>query len=581
MPQVATSYDITAKVPIDKRLRVQTIAQRDALANKWGGMEVFVRDLNKWFRLLDNETTWIDTMGAAAASNDFYFTTDATLAGGYTDFATLYAAMTSKAGMKRLIVCSNGLTVPVGDWNFENVEITSLINIPGTYTLAVEGAINNPRGLSGRLTILKVNSGVINLGGYVRIAGVFSFFQYAIFKVLSNSTIDIYEDASVGFDVIGTISVSVNVFDSGSYYPSKAPVGSFVYVFKKSTSVHVGSKPLDFLGTLTIYADTRAKHLGMDGISGMVSTDVQAALAELNTKIGAGGGGGGGSTTALYVHPPVADVAALKALDTTSATTYPDRWIILVESQGAIYRHDRESAAVADDDLIIETTIGRFIKVSSSGGGSTVEFATNAEELAGTEAAKASTPAGRQSWWTFIKGIPQTIAGIWTFATSSIHSYLTANTVVTVDADKKLVSTAINNGFNLAKATSSEVDANKVVVSSDTRLSDARTPLAHTHSTSSIAIDPSTVVADRILTFNLKKILTCTIGATFQFTLAGSGNVVGVPILIKATATGSSPTWSTPFQNIGGVFDPTNGAVNYIELQFISQTEVLFNIYRK
>ena len=64
------------------------------------------------------------------------------------------------------------------------------------------------------------------------------------------------------------------------------------------------------------------------------------------------GGGGTG------VFEPVQDITELKALDTTDAFEYPDKWAILVEDQGQFYRLDRDSAVSESLPRIVEPTTG-------------------------------------------------------------------------------------------------------------------------------------------------------------------------------------------------------------------------------
>jgi hypothetical protein len=64
------------------------------------------------------------------------------------------------------------------------------------------------------------------------------------------------------------------------------------------------------------------------------------------------GGGGTG------VFAPVADLTALKALDTTIAEDWPDKWAIYVESVRLFYALDRESLAADDGDTVIAPTTG-------------------------------------------------------------------------------------------------------------------------------------------------------------------------------------------------------------------------------
>lgn len=70
----------------------------------------------------------------------------------------------------------------------------------------------------------------------------------------------------------------------------------------------------------------------------------------LNTKASS-------SQAASAIFAPVADITALKALDTTSAILFPDKIIINVEANG-IYRLDRDSTATGDDNRIVEPTVG-------------------------------------------------------------------------------------------------------------------------------------------------------------------------------------------------------------------------------
>lgn len=64
------------------------------------------------------------------------------------------------------------------------------------------------------------------------------------------------------------------------------------------------------------------------------------------------------------VFAPVADLLALKALDTTIAKDWPDKWAIYVESVRLFYALDRESTAAGDDDLIVSPVagVGRWIR---------------------------------------------------------------------------------------------------------------------------------------------------------------------------------------------------------------------------
>ena len=61
--------------------------------------------------------------------------------------------------------------------------------------------------------------------------------------------------------------------------------------------------------------------------------------------------GGGGTGTGVF--EPVEDITALKALDTSNATTWKDKWTIIVEGEGNWYRLDRESVVAESLPKII------------------------------------------------------------------------------------------------------------------------------------------------------------------------------------------------------------------------------------
>lgn len=71
--------------------------------------------------------------------------------------------------------------------------------------------------------------------------------------------------------------------------------------------------------------------------------------------------------TGAGVFIPVQDLTALKAIDTTDADNYPDKWLIHVEDAG-LYRFDRDSSAPEDSPSVIAPTVGvgRWIKLSSA-----------------------------------------------------------------------------------------------------------------------------------------------------------------------------------------------------------------------
>jgi len=67
------------------------------------------------------------------------------------------------------------------------------------------------------------------------------------------------------------------------------------------------------------------------------------------------------------IFSPVADLTALKALDTTSSSTWPDNGIIVVKSLGT-YRLDRSSVSAGDDNRVVQPTtgVGRWLKIAST-----------------------------------------------------------------------------------------------------------------------------------------------------------------------------------------------------------------------
>jgi hypothetical protein len=65
------------------------------------------------------------------------------------------------------------------------------------------------------------------------------------------------------------------------------------------------------------------------------------------------------------ILPPVPDLLTLKALDTTDAKIYPDKWVIFVDSLKSFYTLDRDdSTSIDDGEYIIAPTTGagRWIK---------------------------------------------------------------------------------------------------------------------------------------------------------------------------------------------------------------------------
>jgi hypothetical protein len=85
-----------------------------------------------------------------------------------------------------------------------------------------------------------------------------------------------------------------------------------------------------------------------------------ATAAAIKTAIDTVGAGVGSK-----ILDPVASLTTCKALDTTSATNFPDKAIMLIESLG-LYRLDRDSSSAGNDNTIITPTLGsgRWFKLT-------------------------------------------------------------------------------------------------------------------------------------------------------------------------------------------------------------------------
>ena len=119
------------------------------------------------------------------------------------------------------------------------------------------------------------------------------------------------------------------------------------------------------VGKIPIWNSTTGDLLG-DGYTVDVtltsSTSSVPTSGAVNTALNNMAAGLGGGT-----KPGVADIATLKAINTTNSSDYPDKLMILVENTG-LYRLDRESVAVNDNNFTIAPTTGsgRWIKISGS-----------------------------------------------------------------------------------------------------------------------------------------------------------------------------------------------------------------------
>lgn len=117
--------------------------------------------------------------------------------------------------------------------------------------------------------------------------------------------------------------------------------------------------------------DAKVKASGADSGKGYLEDEIVAGAGVSLAVLGADGenkkleisssGGGGGA-----IAPPVQDITALKAIDTTSAGAWPDKIEILVEDTG-LYRLDRDSSDSESLPSIVAPTtgVGRWFRISA------------------------------------------------------------------------------------------------------------------------------------------------------------------------------------------------------------------------
>jgi len=108
------------------------------------------------------------------------------------------------------------------------------------------------------------------------------------------------------------------------------------------------------------------------------------------------------------IQVPVADITALKAIDTTSMG---DKSLINVESKG-LYRFDAESTDTGDDDRVVQPTTGsgRWLKMSASindhnnlsniQGGATGEYNHVTDDVLAALAGASGTPSSSNTYLT-------------------------------------------------------------------------------------------------------------------------------------------------------------------------------------
>ncbi len=95
--------------------------------------------------------------------------------------------------------------------------------------------------------------------------------------------------------------------------------------------------------------------LGSASTSLPVTSVVYTAIQNISSGIGGA------------VLPGVADITALRAINTSNSSSYPDKALILVEATG-LYRLDRDSEASESGDFVIAPTtgVGRWIMLINS-----------------------------------------------------------------------------------------------------------------------------------------------------------------------------------------------------------------------
>jgi hypothetical protein len=92
----------------------------------------------------------------------------------------------------------------------------------------------------------------------------------------------------------------------------------------------------------------------LDAPRPFLSTNVVQEIEDGKWKVISGGGNSDGKG----IFEPVQDITELKAINTANAEIFPDKWVILVEDEGAFYRLDRNSSVSESLPMIIAPTIG-------------------------------------------------------------------------------------------------------------------------------------------------------------------------------------------------------------------------------
>ena len=118
-------------------------------------------------------------------------------------------------------------------------------------------------------------------------------------------------------------------------------------------------------GNIPVWSGTSGDTLGGGYTVATTISDNSGAIptaAAVNTAIN-----NIGTNVSSGIKPAVQDITALKALNTTNSTDYPDKVMILVEDYGQ-YRLDRDSSATESSPGVIQPTTGtgRWIRIANS-----------------------------------------------------------------------------------------------------------------------------------------------------------------------------------------------------------------------
>jgi hypothetical protein len=187
-------------------------------------------------------------------------------------------------------------------------------------------------------------------------------FTSANFQVISGGS----------FSTLGTFdpSSAISMATSGSY-DAYTTTGNVSLSFTGGVEGTVRTVKITFDGTHTLTLPPGTDNFSSTDVfsgSGQAPSDGTYELimryrnssysVELKDVTGLEAGGGTG------IFEPVQDITALKALDTTTAADWPDKWAILVEDEGQFYRLDRDSAVSESLPRIVAPTtgVGRWIR---------------------------------------------------------------------------------------------------------------------------------------------------------------------------------------------------------------------------